>query len=92
MSLSAGATAARSSSLRARLHDTVSQKSPPASPRSAVPSCLRTPPRHPQLGHMPQEDFPDALHEAMTKWLSGETDAWTTGKALKMTKYGVEES
>ncbi|PNW85621.1 hypothetical protein CHLRE_03g195200v5 [Chlamydomonas reinhardtii] len=47
-----------------------------------------------KLGHMPQEDFPESMHESVMKWLSGETDADgpIKQKALKMTKYGVVES
>lgn len=40
---------------------------------------------------MPQEDYPEAIHDIMMKWLSGETDKWairSTG-TLRMTKKGV---
>ncbi|KXZ44230.1 hypothetical protein GPECTOR_70g460 [Gonium pectorale] len=45
-----------------------------------------------KLGHMPQEDYPEALHEPMIKWLRGETDTDIKQGQLKMTKYGVMES
>ncbi|GLC38917.1 hypothetical protein PLESTB_000461300 [Pleodorina starrii] len=45
-----------------------------------------------KLGHMPQEDYPEALHEPMVRWLRGETDSDIKQGALKMTKYGVVES
>ncbi|GIL86908.1 hypothetical protein Vretimale_15552 [Volvox reticuliferus] len=45
-----------------------------------------------KLGHMPQEDYPEALHESMIKWLRGETDADIKQGVLKMTKKGIVES
>ncbi|GFH13758.1 Slu7 domain-containing protein [Haematococcus lacustris] len=45
-----------------------------------------------KLGHCPQEDFAEALHETMLPWLAGTTDEWTSGKTMKMTKYGGVES
>ncbi|KAG2498156.1 hypothetical protein HYH03_003913 [Edaphochlamys debaryana] len=45
-----------------------------------------------KLGHMPQEDYPEALQENMVKWLQGETDKDVQLKnlaVLKMTKKGV---
>ncbi|KAL6764006.1 Alpha/Beta hydrolase protein [Haematococcus lacustris] len=44
-----------------------------------------------KLGHCPQEDFAEALHETMLPWLAGTTDEWTSGKTMKMTKYGGVE-
>jgi len=45
-----------------------------------------------KLGHMPQEDFAEAIHQdAMLPWLRGDTDAWSSGKQLKMTKKGAVE-
>ncbi|PNH00389.1 hypothetical protein TSOC_013784, partial [Tetrabaena socialis] len=45
-----------------------------------------------KLGHMPQEDYPEALHEPMLKWLAGETGKDIKVGTLRMTKYGVKES
>lgn len=43
-----------------------------------------------KLGHMPQEDFAEALHtDAVLPWLQGDTDQWSSGKAMKMTKRGA---
>ena len=45
-----------------------------------------------QLGHMPQEDFPEALHEVVSKFLSGESDKWDSkalAASLRMTKKGI---
>lgn len=44
-----------------------------------------------QLGHMPQEDYPEALHSIMLAFLSGESDQWAPGKQVKMTKKGMVE-
>lgn len=45
----------------------------------------------PQLGHMPQEDFPEAIHEVIAKWLRGETDTWSIRSTtdMRMTKKGA---
>ncbi len=45
-----------------------------------------------RLGHMPQEDFAEAVHESMAAWVRGESDIWTPGKLMKMTKKGGVES
>lgn len=52
--------------------------------RSAVCLCM-------QLGHCPQEDYPEAIQDTLESWLTGETDSWEPGKvvASKMTKRGV---
>lgn len=49
---------------------------------------MRWPP--PQLGHMPQEDYPEAIQETLELFLSGQTDNWEPGRvvAAKMTKAG----
>ena len=39
---------------------------------------------------MPQEDYAEALHEAMAKFLAGGgADTWSRSSTLKMTKKGV---
>lgn len=40
---------------------------------------------------MPQEDYPEALHNIMLAFLSGESDQWAPGKQVKMTKKGMVE-
>jgi hypothetical protein len=45
-----------------------------------------------QLGHMPQEDYGEALQEAMLGWLSGESDAWQSGRQMRMTKKGMVDA
>jgi hypothetical protein len=44
-----------------------------------------------QLGHQPQEDYPEAIQATLEAFLAGETDSWPMGKvvASKMTKKGV---
>jgi len=44
-----------------------------------------------KLGHCPQEDYPEAVHESMLPWLAGETDEWKSGRIMKMTKRGGVE-
>jgi hypothetical protein len=46
-----------------------------------------------KLGHMPQEDFAEAVHDAMLPWLTGESDAWDSGmqRIMRMTKKGAVE-
>ena len=29
-----------------------------------------------QVGHMPQEDYPEVLHDCMMLWLNGSPDDW----------------
>jgi hypothetical protein len=56
--------------------------------------ALHPPAAQVQLGHMPQEDFAEALHDSMLPWLAGESDAWDSGKmmkVMKMTKKGAVE-
>lgn len=50
--------------------------------------CLTMPAK---LGHMPQEDFAEELHNSMRMWLAGETDVEIKQGTLRMTKYGVVE-
>lgn len=38
---------------------------------------------------VPQEDYPEALHEPLLKWLRGETDVDIKQGMLRMTKYGI---
>jgi hypothetical protein len=45
-----------------------------------------------QLGHMPQEDYPEALHDIMLAFLTGESDDWAPGKQVKMTKKGMMDA
>lgn len=47
-----------------------------------------------QLGHCPQEDYPEAIQATLEAFLIGETDSWPMGKvvASKMTKRGVVAS
>lgn len=44
-----------------------------------------------QLGHCPQEDYPEAIQDTLEDWLAGTTDNWEPGKvvASKMTKRGI---
>jgi len=42
-----------------------------------------------KLGHMPQEDFAEALHDPLLTFLKGE-ELKTSKVPLKMTKRGVE--
>ncbi|WIA12811.1 hypothetical protein OEZ85_006441 [Tetradesmus obliquus] len=43
-----------------------------------------------KLGHMPQEDYPEAIQDALESFLTGETDSWPPGQVVaKMTKKGV---
>jgi hypothetical protein len=41
---------------------------------------------------MPQEDYGEALHEAMLGWLSGDSDGWQSGRQMKMTKAGMVDA
>lgn len=52
----------------------------PAPPLAAL-SCT-------QLGHAPQEDYPEAIQETLEAFLAGETDSWPMGKVVqsKMSK------
>ncbi len=43
-----------------------------------------------KLGHMPQEDFPDALHEPLISFLRGEEPKTSRLPMMKMTKRGLE--
>lgn len=47
-----------------------------------------------QLGHCPQEDYPEAIQDTLEAFLQGETDSWPMGKvvASKMTKRGVVDA
>lgn len=47
-----------------------------------------------QLGHVPQEDYPEAIQDTLEAFLRGETDSWPMGKvvASKMTKRGVVDA
>lgn len=47
-----------------------------------------------QLGHQPQEDYPEAIQDTLEAFLAGETDSWPMGKvvASKMTKKGVVDA
>jgi hypothetical protein len=47
-----------------------------------------------QLGHMPQEDYPEAIQDTIELFLLGETDAWEPGRVVsaRMTKKGVVEA
>jgi hypothetical protein len=47
-----------------------------------------------QLGHCPQEDYPEAIQDTLEAFLAGETDSWPMGKvvASKMTKKGLKEA
>lgn len=47
-----------------------------------------------QLGHCPQEDYPEAIQGTLEAFLVGETDSWPMGKvvASKMTKKGLMEA
>lgn len=47
-----------------------------------------------KLGHMPQEDYPEAVHEMMVPWLTGETDSFDPKMQtqLRMTKKGVTQA
>lgn len=47
-----------------------------------------------QLGHQPQEDYPEAIQGTLEAFLAGETDSWPMGKvvASKMTKRGVVDA
>lgn len=44
-----------------------------------------------QLGHMPQEDFADAVHDSMLPWLEGATDEWKSGQRARMRNSGAED-
>lgn len=46
-----------------------------------------------QLGHCPQEDFAEAVHEVMLPWLTGESDkeVMQSQKLMRMTKKGAVE-
>lgn len=49
----------------------------------APPVCLLL-----QLGHQPQEDYPEAIQDTLEAFLAGETDSWPMGKvvASRLTK------
>ena len=44
-----------------------------------------------QIGHMPQEDYPEVLHDSVMLWLSGSPEDWTKvqNKSYKMSKKGM---
>lgn len=42
-----------------------------------------------KLGHMPQEDYAEAIADAMAVFLSGTADDWAPAEMLKMTKRGA---
>lgn len=53
-------------------------------------STLKPPPHPPaQLGHMPQEDYPDAIHPPVLSFLRGE-ELKINSNAVRMTKRGLE--
>ncbi len=70
--------------------NTLCERCAPATARPA--SVPRFPPV--QLGHMPQEDYPEAVHEMMLPWLRGETDNFDPKmqSQLRMTKKGVVQA
>jgi hypothetical protein len=35
-----------------------------------------------QLGHCPQEDYPEAIQDTLEAFLVGETDSWPMGKVV----------
>eukprot|EP00775_Hariotina_reticulata_P012653 gene12653-12780_t len=47
-----------------------------------------------KLGHMPQEDYAEAIQDTIELFLLGETDAWEPGRVVsaRMTKKGVVEA